>query len=150
MNVYATRALGVGLQRAGTDHPTFIKAFARWKADWPLREHTSLYFGKDAFYRVPAVAGQLNRLRHAHLRPMADRTATKIWDHWFNLGKRKTSNRILVYVRDQRSDTYLLIFILEEPTAHQVASMRTASDRLFMEKLAVVAAAFLEDGRVIA
>ena len=128
----------------------FIRAFAHWKSNWPSREYASVHFGKDAYYRAPPVAGQFNRLRHVHLRPMVDSLAASLWDYWFRRGKRKTSNRVLVYAHDTRTDCYLLIYILVEPTAHRIAAMRTERDRRFMEKLAAVAEAFLDDGRIIA
>ena len=47
-------------------------------------------------------------------------------------------------------EAIILIFILEEPTAHAIAEMKTAEDKQLMERLAAVAAAFLHDGSAIA
>ena len=72
-----------------------------------------------------------------------------IWEKLWKRRTRKTSDRVLVYTSNTRGD-HLLIFILDEPTAHDIAKMKSTEDKQLMERLAAVAAAFLYDGSVIA
>jgi mRNA interferase YafO len=95
------------------------------------------------------VDGNKYLLRHVHLVPLADEGQLELWDKAWKRRSRKTSDRALVYVSDGKGN-HLLIFILDEPDAHAIASMKTPEHRDIMEGFAEVAAAFLESGDVIA
>lgn len=115
-------------------------------------------FGKDSAYATPTVDGKKYVLRHVHLVPLLDQAAFQTWLELYNLGKtkrnwpRRTSNRVLVYATralPEGGEAHLLMYILTEPDAHEIALMKTAGDRRFMEQFAECAAAFLHDGTVI-
>jgi mRNA interferase YafO len=57
----------------------------------------------------------------------------------------KTSDRALVYVESSRKD-YLLIAILPEPDAHEVALMKITEHTALMKRFAEVASQFRFDG----
>ena len=132
-----------------SDYPVFVRAFQHWRQDWPANEFESEYFGKDGAYVTPKVDGRSNVLWHVHLKPVADRSALARWTKLFARRSRKTSDRALVYVHS-RMHGYLLIAILEEPTAHTVARMETAQHAELMLQFATVAERFIDSGKVIA
>ena len=123
--------------------------FAAWKAAGEAGEYASYLFGKDGGYIVPLVNGQRYVLRHAHLVPLADAAALRIWEAQWRRRSRKTSDRVLIYVSDA-AHGHLLIYILEEPTAHAVAKMRTSAEKQVMDQFAAIAEAFILRGEVIA
>lgn len=132
-----------------SDPEAFAAEFDSWKAQGSAGEYESFLFGKDSAYVRPEIDGEKYQLRHVHLVPIKDFQQLTLWQKIWRRGGRKTSDRVLVYASDTRGD-HLLIFILEEPTAHAIAEMNTAEDRRLMEQLSAVAAAFLHDGSVIA
>lgn len=146
MAVKITRALQKLLEADGLAADELCKQFATWKA---TDEYGSYFFGKDSAYTTPLVDGEKYRLRHVHLVPMLDKKQLAAWNRAFRLAKRKTSNRVLIYADDSRGD-FLLIFILSEPTAHEIALMKQPTHKALMEGFATVAAAFLLDGSVLA
>jgi hypothetical protein len=70
------------------------------------------------------------------------------WIQTFRRRGRKTSDRILIYTQDAK-DNYLLIYILSEPDAHKIATMKNQMDKELMESFARVAGDFIFDGSVI-
>lgn len=63
------------------------------------------------------------------------------WQKILNRKGRKTSDRVLVYVKRPDGE-FLLIFVLDEPGAHQVAKMESLADRQLMHALSAVAEQF--------
>jgi hypothetical protein len=100
----------------------------------------NILFGKDGAYDAPLIDGK-RLLRHVHLVPLVDEDAKAKWYHRFAFGSRKTSDRALVYASDGH-DCHLLIYILEEPDAHRVATMRTRRHAETMKGFAVTAINF--------
>jgi mRNA interferase YafO len=126
--------------------------FDAWKsavARNPAAEFENPHFGKDGAYVAPKVDGVPYALRHVHLVPLKDAEALTKWERFFRLKKRKISNRVLVYV-SSTSGNHLLLFILDEPSAHEVAEMKTPEHQKLMLQMADVAAAFLHDGSITA
>ena len=132
-----------------SDPARFASEFDSWKAQGSAGEFESFLFGKDGAYVRPEVAGEKYRLRHVHLVPLKNPEQLTAWQRLWRFRGRKTSDRVLVYASNTRGD-HLLIFILEEPLAHQIALMKTPEDEALMGKFAAIADAFLHDGSVIA
>jgi Toxin YafO, type II toxin-antitoxin system len=145
MRISITQALQNYFSKSYLDQALFVHKFSAWKTGG---EYDSFLFGKDSAYVRPEVDGRQYMLRHVHLVPLADGTQLDSWNRvWVKRG-RKTSDRALIYVDDDNGG-YLLITILDEPDAHEIARMKTARDREIMEGFAHVAAAFMEDGTVL-
>ena len=148
--VQSTRALSAALEaeRAGLTRQ-IITSFQTWKQG---DEYGHYLFGKDSAYAKPDVDGVPYQLRHVHMVPLADREQLKRWNTDWQRKSRKTSDRVLVYAerRAGSATSYLLIFILPEPEAHLIAGMTTREHRELMDGFANVAAAFIENGNVIA
>lgn len=147
MSVAMTSELRKLLIAANIDPAGFARKFLLWKADWPKNEYAFELFGKDGAYRSPQVPGQPDGLRHVHLMPLPDSRMYRGWLRAFRHRSRKTSDRHLVYAATKKGD-YLLIFILDEPTAHQVAQMRTSADRRLMNTFCDIAEDFIEFGDI--
>lgn len=113
-----------------------------------MAEYDEYLFGKDGAYQLPTVNGRRNVLRHVHLVPLKSPEQLKQWDKSWHFRRRKSSDRALVYVDNGRGD-YLLIHILNDPGAHETASMRTLQHRQLMEQLAKVADMFIHSGQVL-
>lgn len=145
MTVAISRALHAQLIGSGIQPEAFAKEFTLWKANWPQREYSHQLFGKDGAYVAPSVDGEKYRLRHVHIVPFNDHHSRKRWYEVFGRRGRKTSDRHLVYVADDKGN-FGLIFILDEPHAHRIAQMRTAEEKAVMTSFAVVAENFLWDG----
>jgi mRNA interferase YafO len=62
---------------------------------------------------------------------------------------RKVSDKALVYVSDLYHG-HLLLFILDEPQAHQIARMQTPEDEELMKAFAAVADRFIQTGEITA
>ncbi len=146
MVVRITTVLENKLKSGGLDSRLFVKSFKDWKSG---EEYGSFYFGKDGKYFTPSVGGVTYVLRHVHLVPIVDQTKLNAWKNNWRHRSRKTSDRVLVYVQDNRGN-YLLITILPEPGSHQIARMETQQDRDLMERFALIAEAFIDHGDVIA
>jgi len=127
----------------------FIRAFELWREDWPANEYESEFFGKDGAYGDPPVNGRRNQLLHVHLKPVQDHGALARWMTLFRRRSRKTSDRALVYVHSKLHG-FLLIYILEEPTAHEVARMQNDDHARIMQSFAEIAGRFIDTGKVIA
>lgn len=146
MQVKITKLLYEALLAAGGNAEMFIEDFIKWKSG---DEYGSYIFGKDSAYTTPTVDGQTNVLRHVHLVPLTDQNQLEKWNKAWKHGSRKTSDRALVYVDDGKG-SFLLIYILDEPDAHNIAKMNTSNYKALMEGFADVAAEFLDNGNVLA
>lgn len=146
MTVNITKALRTALQADNLDEKILLKSFQRWKNS--RDEYGSYLFGKEGAYMIPKIDGKSYRLRHVHLPPLSIPGQLEVWNKQWQRRGRKTSDRVLVYVENGRGD-YLLIFILPEPMAHEIAKMQTPAHRQIMESFASVAAKFLETGQII-
>lgn len=123
------------------DPDNFAAEFDHWKSLGVAGEYSSYLFGKDSSYIAPG------GLEHVHLVPLEASALVK-WDIQWRRRSRKVSDRALVYASDQ-THGHLLIYILGEPTAHEVALMRTPEHQTLMRKLSLIAKAFIERGAVI-
>ncbi|PTT42367.1 hypothetical protein DBR23_03680 [Acidovorax sp. HMWF018] len=120
--------------------------FSAWKARGPAGEYAFYAFGRDGEYSRPKVLG-VNVLRHVHLAPRVDPHEQAEWKRRWRKGWQKTSDRVLVYAQDQ-THGYLLIYILDEPGAHEIAEMRSPEDEKLMKQMAKVASDFIFDGSI--
>lgn len=149
MDVKMTAALKKHLDASGPHVAAeLMAAFDEWKS--ASDEHDSYFFGKDSSYFTPKVGGKNYLLRHVHLVPLSDWQALQRWERNYSRHGRKTSNRVLVYASSSRGDSFLLIYVLDEPSAHEIAKMNTEKDRQIMRGFAAIAEAFLDSGTVIA
>jgi hypothetical protein len=146
MDVKMTKVLEEFLESDGLDSQLFIQMFKRWRSSG---EFSSFHFGKDAAYFTPTVNGDKYILRHVHLVPQLDKSQQEKWLRVWKVRGRKTSDRVLIYVKDKKGN-FLLIFILTEPNAHEVARMETKINEQTMKGFAAIAEAFIDDGSVIA
>lgn len=146
MDVKITKALKHALEEDRLNSQLFMDLFREWKQSG---EFNSYSFGKDSAYFKPCVDGKQYVLRHVHLVPVFDKTQLSKWNKGWQFKSRKTSNRVLIYVDDGKGG-FLLIYILSEPDAHEVALMRTQKHKELMEGFAKVAEAFVFDGSIIA
>jgi mRNA interferase YafO len=125
-----------------TDTNLFIKDFLDWKLQGDIGEYESPLFGKDSAYTNPPVNGKKYTLRHVHLPPILDMKKLEFWLRNFERRGRKTSDRVLIYAKDEMNN-YLLITILDEPDAHEIAKMETKNDKRDMIFFAEVAEEFI-------
>jgi mRNA interferase YafO len=139
MKVFITEILREALIAQGDNPDLLMHDFLQWKKG---SAYSSIYFGKDGAYISPKVDGLHYVLKHVHLIPLEDKRQLAIWYKKFHTLSVKTSDRHLVYVDDGR-DNYLLIYILSEPSAHQIARMSNQADRNLMQKFATIAADFI-------
>jgi mRNA interferase YafO len=146
MSVKTTRILKDFLEEEKESSDVELCArFEAWKKS--SDEYSSYFFGKDGKYIAPTVAGNKYILCHVHIVPILDEKQLSLWNRAWKHGKRKTSDRALVYVSDNRGN-FLLIAILEEPNAHKVADMKTQQDKELMVFFATVAEEFIFDGSI--
>jgi mRNA interferase YafO len=127
------------------DIQLFCDEFKLWKSK---DEHSSSLFGKDSAYIAPTVNGEKYILRHVHLVPVIEQQQIDSWYQKLRFRSRKTSNRALVYVDDNKGNI-LLIYILPEPDAHEIAKMKTQKDKEIMNGFAAIAEAFIFDGSIL-
>lgn len=145
--IQTTKTLASDFQTQSLDLNLFIEKFKIWKESGTNGEDGSYLFGKDGSYVTPLVDGKKYQLQHVHLTPIINLQNKIKWDIAWQRGSRRTSDRVLVYAKDK--DKYLLIAILPEPTAHQIAKMATPVDKDLMESFALIAAQFIFDGQII-
>lgn len=143
MTVSITNALKLALDNEDAAN-LLCTEFLKWKG---MGEYEHYHFGKDSFYVTPLVNNEKYILRHVHLIPQTDERQLLKWAKAFKNRGRKTSDRVLIYA--QSADKYLLIYILSEPDAHKIATMKNQVDKELMESFAKVADAFICDGSVI-
>lgn len=147
MKVQITQHLRAELVKAGSDPDAFIDSFVEWKNLGPLGEYDHFYFGKDAEYVRPLVAGK-RVLRHVHLIPLDDSPHLAEWERDWKKYRRRKSDTALVYADGGRHG-FLMIAILWEPDAHRVAAMADQDSRDTMNGFANVADYFIFDGSVV-
>lgn len=117
-----------------------ISAFKFVKSS-PNNEYKSALIGKDSAFIEPQVNGAKYALRHCHLIPLADKEALIKWTKDHRRSRRKTSNRVLIYV--QRADDFYLIDVVDDPPgAHEIMKMVDFAGKSFMLKCAQEADAF--------
>lgn len=148
MKVQITAYLRDELLRLGTDPQKFIEAFDEWKSRGPAGEYDHYYFGKDAEYLRPLIAGK-RVLRHVHLVPGDNSADLAEWNRDWSRYRRRKSDTALVYADGGRHG-YLLIAILWEPSGHEVAEMRTQESADLMNGFANVADQFQFNGSIVA
>lgn len=129
------------------DITVFCQRFAAWKAAGVAGEDDFYEFGKDGAYISPLVNDEPYILRHVHLVPLRSSELNK-WDICWQQYKRRTSDRFLIYVEDQQR--FLLIAILDEPTAHEISRMKTSQDKALMTWFAEIADKFIYHHEIIA
>lgn len=147
MVVKTTAKLKSVLDNEKLDCRLFCNLFKQWKLS--KDEHGCYHFGKDSAYFTPVINGDNYILRHVHLVPVIDKSQLYSWKKKFSFRSRKTSDRVLIYVDDKKGN-FLLVYILSEPDAHEVARMKTQQHREIMESFAAIAEAFIDDGSIIA
>ena len=148
MATRCTHALHDQLSAIGEDSNSWTDFFDDWKARGSAGEYDNYFFGKDGAYVGIKVALPLGKLMHVHLVPILDPVAFSRWERDWARRSRKVSDRALIYADDGHGN-YLLIYVLDEPTAHAIASMATQQDRETMAAFAAVASAFVFDGSII-
>lgn len=147
MPVSITEYLRQEMLGIGTDPEEFLNEFDSWKSKGPAGEDCHYYFGKDGDYKRPLVDGK-RVLRHVHLIPMEESSYMAEWDRsWNRRQGKRVSDTCLVYA-DAGRQRYLLIAILWEPNAHEVAEMRTPEHADLMHRFATVAAQFIFNGTI--
>lgn len=147
MTIQYTSQLADQLIALNKSPDAFAQAFSDWKAGGIRTEFSSPLFGKDGAYGRLPIPMSTASLKHVHLVPLADVEALKKWDKAHKRGSRKVSDRALVYAEDSRSN-FLLIFILEEPTAHNIAEMKTTEHKTLMTLFATLAETWSLTGKV--
>ena len=140
MNIFHTQIMTRYAQASDIDLVLFIEKFREWKQNG---ENSSYYFGKDGFYS-PIQHG----LRHVHIVPVINLEDKQCWDKNCKTGYRRTSDTCLVYVEDDQD--YLLITILPEPLAHQIAKQETAEDKQIMARFYEIAEQFFYYRKILA
>lgn len=130
------------------DPSNLIERFSEWKSAGETGENDFYLFGKDGAYTTPQVNGEPYVLRHVHLLPLTDTAQLAKWQRNWQTGARRTSNRALVYVQD--GNRFLLIDILPEPIAHEIAQMRTEPAKQLMQLFAKIAEQYIYHHEIIA
>jgi hypothetical protein len=144
--VQISAMLRASLEADGFDVQDFCNLFAEWKTDWPEREYTYWFFGKDGEYVEPKRNGR-RVLRHVHLPPELDPDEEKAWTANFERRMRKASDTALVYAYDP-AHGYLLIYVAREPKGHELSDMDTPETKKLMNIFADQAEAFIFSGSV--
>jgi hypothetical protein len=147
------------LEVCGGSADELCQVFDDWKAGFPNSEFTHSLFGKDGAYIRPLVDGKPYVLRHVHLMPVQNKYAFERCMATHNRGVMKghwgcmTSDRVLVYATRSPpggEEKHLLLFILDEPEAHETANMKTSDAKTLIGQLASCAADFIDDGSITA
>lgn len=129
------------------DPDQFVLEFAEWKSSGSDGEFDYFYFGKDSEYARPMING-VRVLRHVHLAPFDDTAGFAEWNRDWRKYRRRKSDTALVYADGGRHG-FLLIAILWEPGAHEVAEMKTQESADAMNGFANVADQFIFDGTIL-
>ena len=145
MKTQCTAAICKQLGRLGESPEAFVTEFEQWRNGG---EYSSYFFGKDGAYVAPTLSDGSMGLRHVHLVPLSNAQELHHWNVQWLRRSRKTSDRVLVYAQDH-THGYLLIYILSEPDAHEIARMLTPDNDLLMRKLVKIAERFIYTGQII-
>ncbi|MEN9866421.1 MAG: hypothetical protein RL748_2011 [Pseudomonadota bacterium] len=149
LSVKMTTILAQQFTSQRLDAALFMELFANWKSSGPAGDDNFYEFGKDGAYSRPLVNNQAYVLRHVHLLPVVDMQKRLEWDRRWRNYSRRTSDRVLVYV-DDGPKRFLLIAILPEPEAHNIARMATQRDQDVMQSFSAIAEEFIFSGKIIA
>lgn len=147
MTTECTEALREQLRAVHEDPEDFRQTFAEWKAGGAATEYTYYLFGKDGGYGMLPFQMSTGSLKHVHLVPLLDPVALAKWDRAHDREQRKVSNRVLVYAEDSRGN-HLLIYVLDEPDAHEIAKMKTPGHKQLMRQLTTVAETWAFTGKI--
>ena len=145
ISVCLSKALEEKLILEGNSPTEFSKEFKLWKSG---DEYDHIFFGKDGAYFKPTLDIKNHALMHVHLVPLNDLVKLRKWERDFSNRSRKTSNRVLVYVTNNKGG-FLLIYILDEPDAHEIALMKTEMHKEIMNGFSEMANAFIWDGTIL-
>lgn len=119
MAIFLSKHLKTSLAGAQISCAQLVQTFAWWKAD-PARKDESAFFGRDTQYAVPQLDGRGMILWHVHMLPIKDESAHRRWLRIFQMRGEKTSDKVLVYARNDVGD-FLLIYLFDEPGGHAAA-----------------------------
>jgi hypothetical protein len=147
LRVQITKILKDGLEADGYDVASFCEYFSQWKAAGAAGEFSDWFFGKDGFYAHPK-RNNRHMLRHVHLPPENDPFEIESWGKKADKYALKVSDTALIYAYDSVYG-YLLIYIVREPDAHEIARMATPESKRLMENLCDVAEEFIFTGKVM-
>lgn len=129
------------------DPDAFIAEFLSWKSMGDEGENNHFYFGRNTQYRKPLYEGRMV-LWHVHYVPAESSpeyaTWKEIWDNEWD--RPRTSHSALAYAYD-RTHGYLLIDMLWEPDAHEIAKMKTQAHQQIMHDLTDIAGEFIFSGK---
>ena len=142
-NIYITNIL---INSLGQDGAEELKTeFNFWIQ--PNNEYKSKMFGKDVPFIKPKL--DIGFLKHVHFVPF-DKLSNEYrqWLKYFNLGKRKTSDRFLIYaakdILNSPTSKYLLISIINN--AHNYIDTNMSD----LIRFAYIAENFIEHDQIIA
>jgi Toxin YafO, type II toxin-antitoxin system len=139
MDVRLTGILESSLNRHdGLTPQALINYFSEWKQSPTTEDY---YFGKDAFNRGSKV------LRHVHLPPKSSSDGIARWQTCWRQQRNRTSDRHLFYV-DRGLDRYLLIFIVDDPGAHELLAHPTPEQKALLTEFERIASEFYYFGKV--
>jgi hypothetical protein len=116
----------------------FTQRFLEWKSGG---EDESYYFGKDALNR------NSKWLRHVHMVPIASPDSLEQWDKNWQRSRARKSDRYLFY-SDGGPFGYLLLGVVNDPSAHQFLAGSRSSDRVVLLEMEKQADAFYHFGRL--
>ncbi|MDP9919042.1 mRNA interferase YafO [Variovorax boronicumulans] len=142
MTTRFTAAFAGQLKALGEDPSNFAGEFDHWKSQGLVGEYSNYLFGKDGGYIRP------DKLRHVHLVPLSDVNALMKWNIAWKRQSRRVSDRVLVYASDS-THGHLLIFILDEPQAHEISRMRTNEHQELMQSFSAIADRFIQTGQIL-
>ncbi len=120
------------------DAQHFIGLFLQWKQDG---EDESYFFGKDALNL------QSSLVRHVHMVPLSTPDALAAWDTNWQRHRKRVSDRFLFYV-DGGIHGYLLLYIVNDPGAHEFLSKKDAANQLVRSAIEAMADEFYHFGTV--
>ena len=113
----------------GLTPQALISYFAEWKQSPATEDY---FFGKDAFNRGSSV------LRHVHLPPKSSADEIARWQTCWRRRRNRTSDRHLFYV-DRGLGRYLLIFIVDDPGAHEFLANPTSEQKALLTEFERIA-----------
>jgi hypothetical protein len=122
----------------GLTPQALISYFAEWKQSPATEDY---FFGKDAFNRGSSV------LRHVHLPPRSNADEIPRWQTCWRRRSNRTSDRHLFYV-DRGLGRYLLIFIVDDPGAHEFLANPTSEQKALLTEFERIANNFYYFGKV--
>ncbi len=116
----------------------FIDRFVQWKHSG---EDESYFFGKDALNLHSCM------VRHVHMVPISTPNALAAWDTNWQRRRKRVSDRFLFYVDGGRHG-YLLLYIVNDPGAHEFLSSKDSANQAVQRVIQVMADEFYHFGTV--